>query len=122
MGGGVRHIVTWLVALAGVALLISAGAVLTACGSGADPYSGTWLGPSPKAGGQRVVLHIEQANEGWWAVQMGSATSSRKPLYAAKVGDELQLPNRIEWMTVDGDTLTDTVSGLPEYPTTFTRE
>ncbi|MEI6726208.1 MAG: hypothetical protein WCN81_08310 [Actinomycetes bacterium] len=117
-----RLAVRWSVIAAAIVLLLATSMALVACGKSADPYSGTWLGPSPDPGSQRIVLRIKAAKEGWWAVEMGSAAGSPRSLYAARVGNELQLPNRVEWYTVDGDKLIDTVSGDPSHPVTFTRK
>jgi hypothetical protein len=83
-----RSIGTWFVAIATVALLVAPG-VLVACGSGADSFAGTWvgptLGPSPEPGTSRMQFVIKPANDGWWSIT--NVGSSTKAFYAAKIGD-----------------------------------
>ena len=118
-----KPVVSGPLVIAAAVLLAAASASLIACGSGADPYTGTWLGPtlapSPEPNTSRVQLTIRPASAGWWSITMGS---NGTPSYAAKVGDELQLPNGTETFRVDGDKLTTTLSGLAGHPVIFTRQ
>jgi hypothetical protein len=94
----------WSVSVAIIVLLITTVALIGGCGRG-DPYSGTWLEPTAAPEAQAAMqVRISPANEGWWSVRMG--TGPGKPVYVAKVGDELQSGNGAVRLTVEGDTLT----------------
>jgi hypothetical protein len=95
-----------------VLLFVVLALALSACGGEAS-YEGTWVGPSPSPGSQQARISISPANEGWWAVQLG--TGPDRSTYVAKVGDELQSENGTVRLKVDGDTLT--IVAPAGYPT-----
>ena len=105
-----RSILTML----GIIIGVSAVILLVSIGQGLQNYLTSTF---ESLGSNLITVLPGQVGQGGF-----SAASSPKPVYAAKVGKELQLPNRVEWYTVDGDKLIDTVSGNPDHPVTFTRK
>jgi hypothetical protein len=103
-----------------VVLAVLVSTLLVACGGG-NGYAGTWIGPSVKAGeGQRAVLVIAKANEGWWSIDSGTKDMPHV-IYAAEIGGELQTGNGRNTFRASGDKLL--VTMFPGDPAVeFTRQ
>ena len=102
-----------------VVLVVLVSMLLVACGG--NDYTGTWIGPSVKAGnGQRAVLVIAKANEGWWSIDSGTKDMPHV-IYAAEIGGELQTGNGRNTFRASGDKLQ--VTMFPGDPAVeFTRQ
>jgi hypothetical protein len=103
-------------------LLLAASVSLAACGSDADPYTGTWLGPTPSGSPQpdesRAQLIIKPASSGWWSID---GPGRVEPFYAAEISGELQTANGHNTFKRVGDRLEVTLSpGAPAV--TFTKQ
>ena len=103
-----------------VVLVVLVSTLLGACGGGND-YAGTWIGPSVKAGdGQRGVLVITKANDGWWSIDSGTKDWP-DVIYAAEIGGEAADGNARNTFRVSGDRLL--VTTFPGAPAEeFTRQ
>ena len=122
MGGSVRPAVRWSLVVVVAVLLVISAASFIGCGSDADPYAGTWLGPtlgpSPQADESRAQLTIEPASAGWWSIDGPGGVA---PFYAAEINGELQTANGRNTFKRVGNGLEVTLyPGAPA--TTFTKQ
>jgi hypothetical protein len=94
-----------------VMVLVLAVLVLAApgCGSGGDPYTGTWSAP-----GNGGTFVIAKANDGWYSIDNGPDPDTPHIFYAAELNGELETTNARSTFKRVGDTLQ--LRMLPDSP------